>query len=74
MDHLFFKLIKALHKFELKNLMAKISVPTAIVLRKLIIFESLVFKYYFLTKDNEMASNKKKKASRRNTKDLRQSR
>ena len=50
--------------------MAKISVPTTIVLRNFIIFESLVFKYQFLTKDNEMASNKKKKASRRNTKDL----
>ena len=42
---LFFKILKALHKFELKNLTAKISVPMVIVLRKLIIFESLVFKY-----------------------------
>ena len=35
----FFKILKALHKFEL------ISAPMVIVLRKQIIFESLVFKY-----------------------------
>ena len=43
---LFFKILKALHKYELKNLTAKISVPMVIVLRKLVIFDfSLVFKY-----------------------------
>ena len=42
----FFKIIKALRKFELKNLMAKISASMVIVLRRLIIFEfSFVFKY-----------------------------
>ena len=42
---LFFIILKTLHKFELKNLTAKISVPTVIAFRKSIIFESLVFKY-----------------------------
>ena len=42
---LFFQMLKVNHKFELKNLMVKVSVPMVIVLIKLIIFEILVFKY-----------------------------
>ena len=43
---LFFIILKTLHKFELKNLTAKISVPMVIVLRKLVIVDfGLVFKY-----------------------------
>ena len=42
---LFFIILKTLHKFELKNLTAKISVPMVIAFRKSIIFESFVFKY-----------------------------
>ena len=67
----FFKILKALHKFELKNLTVEISVSMVIVLRKFIIFGNLVFKYDLWQMTNEMALNKKKKASKRNAKELR---
>ena len=42
----FFKILKALHKFELKNLTVKVSVPMVTALRKLLLknyFQILVF-------------------------------
>ena len=67
----FFKILTALYKFELKYLMTIISVPMICALGKLIIdyYWSLVFNISCWQATSEMASNKKEKASRRNTKD-----